>query len=282
MSSYSKRHLWYVIYLIGGLSMMQPAQAVSFDCTKAATKVEKLICGDEELSKLDEELNAAYKTALHDGKQVNSIKQAQKQWIKERNGCSDTACVKRAYEMRLSTLKSSKGNEVKQEAVHVYQSKESADVFCAEIKRKMHTVVSKIKGAHQTVNIYELDKYYLEGEGTSVETYRNLDIDGDGTSDLVEKSCSASMTQPSDPCLLTVKLSSGKEFDFEGWGIMLIKYRSKIYVIAHHDDEARDKLFTESPNREEGVIFHPEVDATIKYELYQLNGSGTTLICKKL
>lgn len=271
-----------LLIVLGWLMLGFVAQAASFDCRKAATKVEKLICADAELSKLDEELSAAYKTALQNGKQAVVIKQAQKQWMNERNGCSDASCVKGAYEARLSTLRSYEGKGAKHEAAQVFQTKEPADAFCAEIKRMMHTVVSKIKGAHQTVNIYELDKYYLEGEGTSVETYHDLDIDGDGTSDLVEKSCSASMTQPSDPCLLSVKLSSGKEFDFEGWDIRLMKYRSKIYVIAHHDDEARYKLFTESPNRDEGVIFHPEVAAIIKYELYQLNGSGTTLICKKL
>lgn len=80
------------------------AQASSFDCAKAGTKVEKLICGDAEISKLDEELSAAYKTALQDGKQADTTRQAQKRWMKERNGCSDAACVKRAYEARLKTL----------------------------------------------------------------------------------------------------------------------------------------------------------------------------------
>lgn len=92
-----------------------PVQAASFDCAKAATKIEKMICGDAGLSKLDEELNVAYKTALQDEKQATStssgqadtVKQAQKQWVKERNGCFDAGCVKRAYETRLSTLTSS-------------------------------------------------------------------------------------------------------------------------------------------------------------------------------
>lgn len=268
-----KRTIWIVL---GWLMLGLNAHAASFDCAKAGTKVEKLICEDVELSKLDEELNAAYKAALKDQTQGDSIKQAQKKWMKERNGCADAACVKRAYEVRLQRLSPASMHSLTNDIL------QQSGAFCAGIKRMMHTVVSKIKGAHQTVNIYELDKYYLEGDGTSVETYRGLDIDGDGVNDFVESSCSASMTQPSDPCLLSVKLSSGKEFYFEGWGIRLMKYRSKIYVIAHHDDEARDKLFAESPNLEKGVIFHPEVAATIKYELYELNGSGATLICKKL
>jgi uncharacterized protein len=81
------------------------AHAASFNCVKAAAKVEKLICSDAALSKLDEELSAAYKTALQDEKQAGSVRQAQKQWVKERNSCSDVACVKRAYETRLSLVK---------------------------------------------------------------------------------------------------------------------------------------------------------------------------------
>lgn len=90
------------LYLFGLLAL--PAQGASFDCGKAATKVEKIICGDHELSKLDEELSAAYKAALQNEKQADSIKQAQKQWMKERNVCADAACVKWGYEERLSAL----------------------------------------------------------------------------------------------------------------------------------------------------------------------------------
>lgn len=38
--------------------------ATSFDCEKARSEVEKLICGDEELSRLDDSLNKAYQKAL--------------------------------------------------------------------------------------------------------------------------------------------------------------------------------------------------------------------------
>ena len=41
-----------------------PASAASFDCTQAGTAVEHMICGDEELSKLDELLGDRYVRAL--------------------------------------------------------------------------------------------------------------------------------------------------------------------------------------------------------------------------
>ena len=91
-----------ILYLFVLLAL--PAQAASFDCAKVGTKIEKLICGDAELSKLDEELSAAYKAAVQDKTKAKEVKQAQKQWMKERNSCADAGCVKGAYEAQLSSL----------------------------------------------------------------------------------------------------------------------------------------------------------------------------------
>lgn len=96
-----KRVLWIAL---GCIVYMTSAQAASFDCAKASTKVEQLICIDATLSKLDEELSAAYKAVLRDQKQAVATRQAQKQWLKDRNDCVDAVCVKRAYETRLSSL----------------------------------------------------------------------------------------------------------------------------------------------------------------------------------
>ena len=95
----------YFLYLFGLLTVASPAQAASFDCAKAGTKVEKLICGDAELSKLDDDLNAAYKSALHGQSKAETVKQAQKLWMKERNSCEDTDCVEMAYRSRINELK---------------------------------------------------------------------------------------------------------------------------------------------------------------------------------
>lgn len=106
MNGAIKRSTWVAEALLGYLVLALSAQAASFDCGKAASKVEKLICADAELSKLDDELNAVYKTALQDGMQADTVKQAQKRWMKERNDCADAGCVKRAYEERLHGLTS--------------------------------------------------------------------------------------------------------------------------------------------------------------------------------
>lgn len=96
-----KRTAWIVV---GWLVLGDTAQAASFDCAKAMTKVEKFVCDDAVLSKLDEDLNVVYKAALQDKQRAGTIKQTQKQWLKERNSCMDAACVEEAYEARLSAL----------------------------------------------------------------------------------------------------------------------------------------------------------------------------------
>lgn len=90
---------------LGGVLLSLNVHAASFDCAKSATKVEKIICGDSELSKLDEELAIVYKASLQDVKHAEVIKQSQKEWIRQNKSCPDAACLKRVYGIRLSWLK---------------------------------------------------------------------------------------------------------------------------------------------------------------------------------
>jgi len=79
--------------------------AASFDCGKAKSQVEKIICGNEELSKLDDSLNDAYLKALNRPDSKKQTMESQKQWIKkERDICRDVACMKQAYEVRIKEL----------------------------------------------------------------------------------------------------------------------------------------------------------------------------------
>ena len=78
--------------------------AASFDCGKATSEVEKIICGDDELSRLDESLNKAYLQALEWKDIKNRIVKSQRQWLKVRNACKDAECLKNAYEVRIKEL----------------------------------------------------------------------------------------------------------------------------------------------------------------------------------
>ncbi|MFH0709603.1 MAG: lysozyme inhibitor LprI family protein [Pseudomonadota bacterium] len=77
----------------------------SFDCTKTHSNVEKMICSDEELSKLDENLSKAFKEAIKSTEHKDQLKKEQFSWIRERNKCSNIECLVSSYQSRINSLK---------------------------------------------------------------------------------------------------------------------------------------------------------------------------------
>ena len=101
------------------------AQGPSFNCAKAQGEVEKLICSDASLIKLDHKLKQTYKaaTAKAKGKLAAQLRTEQRGWIKGRNDCwkangqqtwmtaswtvnTFQGCVDAQYRMRISDLQS--------------------------------------------------------------------------------------------------------------------------------------------------------------------------------
>lgn len=87
------------------------ARAASFNCEKAATAIEKAICGNNALSDLDAEVGNAYKI-LRSGlsaEQAEQLKREQTRWLQQRNAdCAnaDAACLSAMYQARLAELQS--------------------------------------------------------------------------------------------------------------------------------------------------------------------------------
>jgi uncharacterized protein len=81
-----------------------PVSAASFDCGKASTTVEKLICGNAKLSSLDSTMASTYKNLINHSGKADEIKAEQRQWLTERNACTDNACLQTKYEQRLIQL----------------------------------------------------------------------------------------------------------------------------------------------------------------------------------
>jgi uncharacterized protein YecT (DUF1311 family) len=100
-----------------------PAAAAGFDCAKARSKVEKLICRDQTLNRLDGEMAEAYANALKawDGRIAGYVKLTQRSWVNgsrvlepaggDRGGvyCHDdagaAACLVDLYRDRLAILR---------------------------------------------------------------------------------------------------------------------------------------------------------------------------------
>lgn len=82
----------------------------SFDCSKAHSSAEQLICKDAGLAALDNELAALYPKALANfsPEQAKTEKATQRGWIKGRNECwkdqDPRQCIESSYQMRITEL----------------------------------------------------------------------------------------------------------------------------------------------------------------------------------
>ncbi|MBS9780220.1 MAG: DUF1311 domain-containing protein [Moraxellaceae bacterium] len=83
--------------------------SVSFDCNKATTWVEKSICKNKQLSKLDDKMVAIYKKKLATAHKeyADRIRKEQRRWLKyRRNTCKTVTCLKREYRENIKGLQS--------------------------------------------------------------------------------------------------------------------------------------------------------------------------------
>jgi uncharacterized protein len=95
---------YLALILLASLSLF----AASFDCAKATTKVEKMICQEDELSQLDEKLSQIYSSFYLLTKEVKTDQRA---WMKKRNTCQDNTCVQTLYKQRIEELNTSLANQ---------------------------------------------------------------------------------------------------------------------------------------------------------------------------
>ena len=78
-----------------------PDWSPSFDCSKASTNAENMVCSSRELSGLDVQMAEAYKAASA----IRDIRSTQVSWRKGvRDICEDEACMISAYENRLEVV----------------------------------------------------------------------------------------------------------------------------------------------------------------------------------
>jgi uncharacterized protein YecT (DUF1311 family) len=77
----------------------------SFDCSKAATSVEVMICSDENLADRDMMLGRLYQQTIRDALDPASVRQSQRLWLSShRNKCKDIDCIASAYRDRYAAL----------------------------------------------------------------------------------------------------------------------------------------------------------------------------------
>ncbi|MGV8933452.1 MAG: lysozyme inhibitor LprI family protein [Gallionellaceae bacterium] len=110
---------------LGWVVLGMNAQGASFDCGKAQSKVEHLICDNAEISKLDEELAAAYKAALQVKGKSDEVKNIQLNWLKVRNRCLSKDCINQEYTRQINVLQGQLNGfsvtSIKQRVSYIYE-----------------------------------------------------------------------------------------------------------------------------------------------------------------
>lgn len=99
--SVQPRHLAQLAIFLFGFS--GGAFAASFDCASASSRIEKQICADPELSKLDDALAADFRAIRRMGFFDSQLK-VQRAWIAKRNACQDKECIQELYQSRIAEL----------------------------------------------------------------------------------------------------------------------------------------------------------------------------------
>lgn len=86
-------------------AVQQQSSAPSFNCAKASTATEHLICSSSDLSALDVKLSQLYQQVMSKSNDVDSLKKSQNEWRKtKRDTCSDVNCLASTYNERINEL----------------------------------------------------------------------------------------------------------------------------------------------------------------------------------
>jgi uncharacterized protein YecT (DUF1311 family) len=81
-----------------------PAIRASFDCATPGTPAERIVCSDTQLAALDVRMAQMYQQGLNLVTDKNEFSGQQRQWLSERNSCSDKPCLATSYDERIKEL----------------------------------------------------------------------------------------------------------------------------------------------------------------------------------
>lgn len=87
-------------------AMREEEAKPSFDCAKASTRSEQLICSDGALANLDATMASTYSSARERVPDKTALKNAQNKWRRDvRDACGDVSCMMTSYEERIAHLR---------------------------------------------------------------------------------------------------------------------------------------------------------------------------------
>ena len=102
-----------------GLLWTASGYAASFDCKKAYSPTEKMVCDSSTLSNLDNQMAALYSKAKSEATDADALRQIQLAWIVKTRGCRDEFCLEQLYKQRIGELTQTESVEIKRDSAPV-------------------------------------------------------------------------------------------------------------------------------------------------------------------
>lgn len=96
-----------VVSILLAVLSTSSAYSANFNCKSATTAVERMVCGDQRISELDDRMANVYAKTLIVVIDKDAVTKSQKRWIKQvRNRCKNDSCLIASYTDRLAELQS--------------------------------------------------------------------------------------------------------------------------------------------------------------------------------
>lgn len=258
--------------------------AASFDCAHAATKMEKLICGDPQLSKNDEELAASYSQALKEAPDPGVIKKQQREWLGEvRKRCNDAACIGDAYSLRIAQLTSVKKSAINQPAnssmSHIEACRLLADLYSNLGRTSAPSSIvtpPSMEATREALNRI----FGKDSELWTAREYWSLDFDNDGILDHFTISVDGTMRVSTGHFLSGKKGATVREisdFDDGNLDLSLLAIGNQYYVVSSVDQKL-GKLWYVGKNQE----FVPMCEFKVSRSAFGLDMGKDNSVCSKI
>lgn len=146
--------------------------SASFDCAKASTNVEKMICSQKSMQDLDGKMAKEYHAAmgrLDTKAEKQQLLAEQRAWLKKRNTCTDDACLLTAYSFRIPDLEDiNPGKKHYVVDMEYYPPSKKDKPFCRQMAALANTYGLEIL-RHDASKLLEID-------GVSLPDWQSVDI----------------------------------------------------------------------------------------------------------
>jgi len=167
------------------VALTTTANAASFDCSKARTKIEKMICDSKSISALDSKLADEYTKALAQACDAAQVKKVQRGWLKSRDTSETVKDLTSMYEDQLKWFVSKDTHPMdKYSVINPNLSKYKFDIHRSGCVQYLSYPPQAYDITISAPSGIQSQKLTIQSSATQDQLLSIVDMDGDGSKDL--------------------------------------------------------------------------------------------------